>query len=439
MLRPAGDPEALAKTLKESLRKVDRVALYGDGTVELLLPERSAEEVKALLEHLSNDPLGTRCGVATFPGDGTSAEALLDAARSAIRRTSAQQPLQLGATPTVAVQAQDLVFVSPAMKGIYETLQRVADSAATVLLRGETGTGKEVLARLIHERSPRAKQPFIALNCGAIPGTLVESLLFGHERGAFTGAHASTEGVFAQADGGTLLLDEIGELPLAAQAALLRVLENKEVRRVGGKATQSVDVRVLAATHRDIDAMVKAGAFREDLLYRLNTLTIEVPALRARPEAIAPLIATFLAQANAQNARQVTGFDAEAMRVMLRYNWPGNIRELRNAVEHAVVVAAGPLVGPADLPRRVRDFVSDLLRSEEPDGSHAPPSDLRGGMARYETQMILEALRATGGNRTEAARRLQIPVRTLSHKIRRYGIKKLGFGVDAISAPDDGG
>jgi len=396
------------KPLRERLRSVDRLALYADGIFEVLLPEASADDASRFLV-----PSKGIAGVAVYPKDGLSAEALLEAARDAMQGDVAKPP------------PAPLVSVSPAMQAIFATVDRVASSVIPVLIRGETGVGKEVLARAIHEKSPRARQRLVAINCGAIAQTLVESVLFGHERGAFTGAVASARGVFEEADGGTVLLDEVGELSPAAQAALLRVLETKELRRVGGSRDVTVDVRVIAATHRDLEAMVKAGTFREDLLYRLNAMTLEVPPLRERPEELGPLAERFVAQANAANGRAVKGLDAEAMRLLLRYPWPGNIRELKNAVEHAVVVASGPVVQAADLPRRVRELPAEVLQAP-PEAGEAV--DLRESLARYERQVVLEALRATNGNRAEAARRLSIPVRTLSHKLKQLGIKKLGFG-----------
>jgi two-component system response regulator AtoC len=426
MLKGGGATDLVA-SWKPRLRRVDRLAHYGDGSIELLLPELGAAEVGALL----GTGTGLSSGVALFPGDGRSSEELLEAAREAMRRASPEQPIAFAAG-SPSLRPTDLVFTSPVMREIFETVGRVANAVIPVLIRGETGTGKEVLARAIHDRGPRAGNRLVAINCAAIPATLVESVLFGHERGAFTGATSSAPGVFEEADGGTVLLDEVGELSAQSQAALLRVLETKQVRRVGASREVSVDVRVIAATHRDVEAMVSTGAFREDLLYRLNTMTIEVPALRERPEEIGPFTERFLALANAANGRQVKGVDPEAMRVLLRYGWPGNIRELRNAIEHAVVVAQGTHIHLDDLPRRTREFASTVLQSEE---QPTPIADLREGVQRYETQLILEALRASRGNRTEAARRLQIPVRTLSHKIRQYGIKKLGFGLE--DQPDD--
>ncbi len=411
MLRHPGEPKMFAAALREELRSIDRVALYGDRTFEVLLAEGTAEDAQRLVQKLAMERL--QVGIATYPRDGTSAEALLEASRDAMHSTRA--------APRPA-PASSLVAVSPAMKEIFATIDRVAGSMIPVLIRGETGVGKEVLARAIHEKSPRAKNRLVSINCGAIAQTLVESVLFGHERGAFTGAVASTRGVFEEADGSTVLLDEVGELSPAAQAALLRVLETKEVRRVGGSRDFTVDVRVVAATHRDLDAMVKAGTFREDLMYRLNAMTLEVPPLRERPEELGPLTDRFVALANAANGRSVKGVAPEAARLLLRYPWPGNIRELRNAIEHAVVVAQEAFIQPADLPRRVRELSATVLQADEA----TPASDLRDNVQRYERQVILEALRAASGNRTEAARALSIPVRTLSHKIKQHGISNKG-------------
>ncbi len=397
--------------LRERLRSVDRLALYADGIFEVLLPEATADEASKFF--VASKGIA---GVAAYPRDGLSAEALLEAARDAMQGETARPA------------PSPLVSVSPAMQAIFATVDRVASSMIPVLIRGETGVGKEVLARAIHDKSPRARQRLVAINCGAIAATLVESVLFGHERGAFTGAVGSARGVFEEADGSTVLLDEVGELSASAQAALLRVLETKELRRVGGAKDIAVDVRVIAATHRDLEAMVKAGTFREDLLYRLNAMTLEVPPLRERPEELGPLAERFVAQANATNARAVKGLDPQTMRVLLRYGWPGNIRELKNAIEHAVVVAAGPVVQPGDLPKRVRELPSDAQQHVPAELTDAV--DLRESLQRYERQVVLEALRAAKGNRTEAAKRLAIPVRTLSHKLKQLGIKKLGFGLD---------
>ncbi len=429
----AGTAKALATKLRGGLRSVDRVAEYADDVFELLLPEIDPAGAATLVRALLGEPRDVLAGAAFWPSDGVTAETLLEAARGALHAATAQAPWQVAAEQEHRLPLGPVV-VSEAMRAVFDTLGRVADAVIPVLVVGETGTGKEILARAIHERGPRQKGRFAAINCSAIPATLIESVLFGHERGAFTGATQSARGVFEEANGGTVFLDEVGELTLAAQAALLRVLETKEIRRVGGTQEIKLDVRVIAATHRDLEAMVAAKTFREDLLYRLNAMTIEVPPLRARPEEIGPLTERFLALANTANGRQVTGVDPEVTQLFLQYPWPGNIRELRNAVERAVIVTRGLVIGPGDLPQRIRTHAAQLLDEDETPHRDTlefeRTGDLRLDVQRFEVQVILDALRKAKGNRTEAARRLHVPVRTLSHKLRQLGIKKLGFGLE---------
>jgi transcriptional regulator with PAS, ATPase and Fis domain len=269
------------------------------------------------------------------------------------------------------------------------------------------------------------------VNCGAIPGQLVESTLFGHERGAFTGALQQQRGVFEAADGGTVLLDEIGELPAAAQAALLRVLETKRITRVGATKEIDVDVRVIAATHRDLEAMCDGGQFRRDLLYRLNVMTMTVPPLRARTEEIGSLTARFLDEANLANGRAVRGIDAPSLALLQRYAWPGNVRELRNVIERAVVVADGEVITVQDLPDAIRApsaVIAGKPTASPPPRPSAPAAhDMKSQMQRHEAIVIFEALKQADWNQSEAARALRIPLRTLVHKIKTYGIKKLGY------------
>jgi DNA-binding NtrC family response regulator len=272
--------------------------------------------------------------------------------------------------------------------------------------------------------------PLICVNCGAIPSQLVESTLFGHVRGAFTGADKSSKGVFGAADGGTVLLDEIGELPPSAQAALLRVLESGRMARVGSPEEVAVDVRVLAATHRDLEAMCEEGRFRRDLLYRLNAVTLAIPPLRERTEEIPALAQRFLHAAMHSAGRQLAGISDEALRTLGRYRWPGNLRELRNAIERAVVIAHGDRIEVEDLPQRVVQGGGHAEPTIGPppmasdDSSHL---DLRTRVRRYEVAVIVEALRAENGNQTHAARRLQIPLRTLVHRIKLLGIDKRDY------------
>jgi transcriptional regulator with GAF, ATPase, and Fis domain len=305
-----------------------------------------------------------------------------------------------------------------------------------VLLQGETGSGKEVVARAIHERSARRNQPLIFVNCGAIPSQLVESTLFGHEKGAFTGATSQSQGVFESAAGGTVLLDEIGELPAGAQAALLRVLETKRIVRVGSAREVAVDVRVVAATHRDLEAMCESGGFRLDLLYRLNAMTLVVPPLRARRQDVAALARRFLDHANEANGRTIRGFEPEVVELLEAYPWPGNVRELKNAIERAVVVARDATISISDLPDRIRGAVDGrsarpttaIDSPARPEPAQTADAPFRDAVQRFETQLILDALKQTSGSQTAAARLLQMPLRTFIHKMNSYGIKKLGYG-----------
>jgi transcriptional regulator with PAS, ATPase and Fis domain len=302
------------------------------------------------------------------------------------------------------------------------TVKRLAGSTIAVLIHGETGTGKEVIARAIHDGGPRKKQPLRTINCAAIPGTLIESVLFGHEQGAFTGADKVTRGVFEQADGGSVLLDEIGELAAPAQAALLRVLETKKLTRIGGDKEIDVDVRVIAATHRDLEAMVETGKFRQDLLYRLNTITLRIPPLRERVDEIRPLAERFLKEARRQMGSDVRAIEPDALDALDGYAWPGNVRELRNVIERAVVLAEGKSITLADLTERVRGGA----RPPEPEAVETAEAsgDYKEHVRRYETELLLRALRKHDGNQTEAAKSLGLPLRTLVHKIQTYGIKK---------------
>ncbi|MFT3775444.1 MAG: sigma-54 dependent transcriptional regulator [Minicystis sp.] len=321
---------------------------------------------------------------------------------------AAREPMPVGAGEGGPVAA------SPAMRALLETAARVAASSVPVVLHGETGTGKEVVARFLHERSPRAAKPLVSVNCGAIPAQLVESTLFGHERGAFTGAAQRQKGVFEEADGGTVFLDEIGELPLPAQAALLRVLETGRFARVGSPREVAVDVRVVAATHRDLEALSTSGAFRADLYYRLSVMVLSIPALRDRPEDIEPLARRFAAQAGGH----IRDIDPAALARMRAYAFPGNVRELRNTIERAAVLAASDVIREEDLPPRLREPPRAAPAST--DGGN----ELRARVQDYEAKVIADALAAAGWNQSEAARRLGMPIRTLSHKAKVLGLKK---------------
>ncbi|WP_437807002.1 sigma 54-interacting transcriptional regulator [Sorangium sp. So ce1078] len=447
MARPARQQGAhishLFPRVRALLRPVDRIALYSSDVVAALLLEAGTEVALDLARTLAAPPGGGEpvvlAGFATFPDAGTVGEELLHRCWCAVRSATEDQPVRSAPGGTwksyPGSRHTDPVVASPAMLRVFEIVKRVSRSSIPVLLLGETGTGKEVVARAIHDLGPRSGKPMVCVNCGAIPQQLVESTLFGHERGAFTGAWQQQRGVFEAADGGTVFLDEIGELPASAQAALLRVLETRQVTRVGSNKPIDVDARIIAATHRDIEAMCASGAFRSDLLYRLNAMTVTIPPLRARPEDIEPLAHRFLEQASQANGRIIRGFDAGSLARLRAYAWPGNVRELRNSIERAVVIAEGEWIAEEDLPERARAAppAAPAVERELPcDGveltAAAPGADfLKARLQRCEAELIVQALRKAGGNQTEAARALGMPLRTLVYKLKALGIKRLGY------------
>jgi two-component system response regulator HydG len=305
---------------------------------------------------------------------------------------------------------------SPAMAQLFETIALVAPSDATVLIQGESGTGKELVANAIHQNSPRSQGPFIKLNCAALPETLLESELFGHEKGSFTGATARKAGRFELADKGSIFLDEIAEMAPATQAKILRVLQEKEFEPVGGGRTVKVEVRVIAATNQDLPAEIEAGKFREDLYYRLNVVQISVPPLRERGEDIALLADHFLKLYAEKNQRLIKGLTPRALDVFMRYDWPGNVRELENVVERAVILTRGDMVATAQLPNSLQELAAE--DSPLPAAALVPGKTLK----EIERQMILKTLEECKGNRTRAAEVLGIGRRTLQLKLKEYGI-----------------
>ena len=305
-----------------------------------------------------------------------------------------------------------IIGSSPPMRDLWDMLVHVAPTEATVLITGESGTGKELVASALHAKSTRSQGPLVKVNCAALAENLLESELFGHEKGAFTGADRRREGKFVQAQGGTLFLDEIGETSPAMQAKLLRVLQEHELQRVGGQETIRVDVRIVAATNRDLEREVEEGRFREDLYYRLNVVVLEVPALRERKGDIPLLAEFFLAEYARRNNRQVAGITPECMDILNRYPWPGNVRELENTIERGVILMRGEYLDVAGLPMSIQKW-ADANAPEET----ARPATLR----EAEKALILKTLEETGGNRSEAARRLQITRKTLLNKLKSYG------------------
>jgi DNA-binding NtrC family response regulator len=318
-----------------------------------------------------------------------------------------------------------IVSADPKMQAVLELVAQVGPSKASVLIVGESGTGKELIAEAIHAASPRAKAPFVRLHCAALSESLLESELFGHERGAFTGAVARREGRFKQADGGTLLLDEIGEIPPAVQVKLLRFLQEKAFERVGGNETLKVDVRVIAATNRDLGAEIKRGAFREDLFYRLNVVTIELPALRDRRGDIPVLASFFLRRYAAENGKTLDTLTDDALETLLEYDWPGNVRELENVVERAVVLCDGPRIDKKHLPPAV-------VPSEQRDGLPPIPGSTIADLERYA---ILKTLEACSGSTSKAATVLGVSPRKIQYKLHEYA--QPGPGVASSTKPDE--
>ena len=317
-------------------------------------------------------------------------------------------------------QFESILAKSPRMLEIFRTITKIADFKTTVLITGESGVGKELVARAIHTRSTRKNSPFVAINCGAIPENLLESELFGHKKGAFTDATQDRRGLFEEADGGTLLLDEIGELPLALQVKLLRVLQEESIRRLGDTKDTKVDVRIIAATHRDLSAETKAGRFREDLYYRINVLPMAIPPMRERKEDIQMLLDHFIIRNNARLGTRIRGLTSEARKLLLDYLWPGNVRELENTIERAMVLCDGDLIDTADLPDRIREAL-------DPVQVHLASGELsiKKTVHAIEQILIRRALTKTGGNRTRAAELLEISHRALLYKIKDYKIDDL--------------
>lgn len=311
-----------------------------------------------------------------------------------------------------------IVGQSRAIQEVFGAIAKVAQSQATVMLRGESGTGKELVAKAIHYSGPGAERPFIRLHCAAVPETLFESELFGHERGAFTGATEMRKGRFELAHHGTLFLDEIGDIPLATQVKMLRVLQDRRFERVGGNQTHEVDVRLISATHRDLEAMVKSGAFREDLYYRLDVVPITLPPLRERGGDVPLLIKHFLRKYNKQNRRAVR-LSTELVELMSSYHWPGNVRELENCIERLVVMAEADTVMPGTIPTTLRGYFSDMRHVSQTGPGHGA-NTLTGGLESIERDRLKKALNRAGWVQAKAARALGITPRQIAYKIRKY-------------------
>jgi two-component system response regulator AtoC len=449
-IRVAGEGDLVQQVLANSLRPDDVVGLYGPGDYEVLLVERPEADVKWIISALEAafDEIGVdaHIGSAIFPRDGRSAD-VLEARAGSLARGEPPEPVPVG----------PIVVRSPLMRKLHELLERVAPGDITVLILGDTGVGKEVMAEQVHRRSPRSAKAFLRLNCAALSESLLESELFGHERGSFTGAHQMKTGLLETAQGGTVFLDEIGDLPMTMQVKLLRVLEERQVWRVGGVKPRPIDVRFVAATNRDLEQAVTERKFRQDLYFRLAGVTLHIPPLRERTEEIEPLAREFTRQLSRGRPPVIT---PEVMQLMLGYSWPGNIRELRNAIERAVLLAGDSPMMPehfpvekmtatvstpisdAPLPRKSRVPTGEVKPVSPQHDTLPPPASmetltgdgpaiavsagerLKRQVQEVERQHIIDALTRCGGNQTRAARELGISRRTLISRLEAYNIPR---------------
>jgi two-component system response regulator HydG len=392
-------------------------------------PDSGASLCRALIERRPTLPVivvtgfGTmdaavsaiRAGAFDFIGKPFELEALtLLTSRAVAHRRLKTHLARLTDTEVETPRFGEMLGESPTMKEVFDLVKRLGDSDAPVLINGESGTGKELVARGLHAESRHREGPFVAVNCAAVPATLLESTLFGHVRGAFTDAKASHEGLFVQADHGTLFLDEIGEMALEMQSKLLRVLQERRVRPVGGSSEVPFDTRIVAATNRNLEDAVAKGTFREDLYYRINVVAIDVPPLRKRGSDVLVLAQRFVEQVAARSNKPVRGIAHEAARLMLEYDWPGNVRQLQNVVERAVALTRFDQVTVDDLPARIASHTSTQIAIADEDPEHMVSLD------QLERRYIDRVLKATGGNKTQAARVLGLDRRTLYRKLERY-------------------
>ncbi len=412
----------------------DRQLPDGEG-LELIaeLQDRGVEATFLMLTGhgtIDNAVEATRRGVYDYLIKPVEIDRLRDALAKGLERADMRKEvLHLRRELMQSGRLQDLVGVSPAMQELYRLIEQVAPTNASTLIVGESGTGKEIVARTLHNLSPRSLERFVAINCAAIPESLLESELFGHEKGSFTGATSARSGCFEMAHRGTIFLDEIGDMPISLQSKLLRVLEDGRVRRLGSSVEQSVDVRVVAATNADVTALRGSGRFREDLYFRLNVFTIQLPALRARKQDIPMLLEHFREQYARENRRPVVGFTPEAMEILREYAWPGNVRELRNIVQRAVILCREEEIGVRDLPPALRAASGRAVATSGGVGGHAAPAAHEAGAIRLtvgtsieeaERRLVLETLSVCGGNKTRASALLGITPKTLYAKLRQY-------------------
>jgi DNA-binding NtrC family response regulator len=391
LVLPDGDGLELLPQIKKQWPDTEVIVLTGHATYDI-----AVEATKRGAYHFQNKPFDQKI-------------LLLSVERALEHRRLGQEASSLRKALVTMSGGASPIFQSPAMKAVVRTIERVAPSDVSILITGESGTGKEVVADLIHNFSPRNKGPLIKINCAALPRELIESELFGSVKGAFTGANVDREGLFRQAEGGTLLLDEISEMPIDTQSKLLRVLQEKEVRPVGGRTSYKTDCRIIAATNRPTDEAIKTGKLREDLYYRISAISVHLPPLRERREDILPLATAFLKRFDAQAGRNISGFTPAASEALRNFDWPGNVRQLQNEIQRAVLMSEGTTVDERDL-----SIATVAAAAENPDLTL---------MEAMERNAILQMLKDTGGNKLETAKRLGIGRQTLYNKIKIYGIE----------------
>ncbi len=416
---------------------IDALELIRDQQVDLLLSDmrmpglgglellEAARKVNPLIEVIVITAFGTvetaveamEKGAFTFISKPLNLETLVAHVDRALERKvlfeeNRELRAQMGKSPIT-----DMIASSQKMREVLGVVSRVADSKATVLIHGESGTGKELVAKAIHESGQRNKNPFVAINVAAIPETLLESELFGHEKGSFTGASSRHLGRFERSSGGTMFIDEVGDMPLSAQVKLLRVLQEGQIERVGGSTTINVDVRLIAATNADLEKLIGEGKFREDLFYRLNVVKIEIPPLRDRKADIPPLIEHFIKRFMQLNGRELEGVDKLAMDLMMKHSWPGNVRELENAIESAVVLCRNRWIKDSDLPAAIRGESTHKNYFDDD-----PSKPLLERVEQFEKSEVIKAIEATDGNRSEAARKLGMSEKNVRDRLKRWNI-----------------
>jgi two-component system, NtrC family, response regulator AtoC len=422
----SGDPPRVEHAVAQVARGVDAATWSGRGELLLLLPECDADDAALaaarLRDALAEVAPGAGIGVAACPDHGADGDVLIAGARAAALGAGAAQIARgPAAEEIVRIGGQAVIVADAAMARVYALIDRLAPSELPVLVRGETGTGKELAATALHERSPRARGPLVALNCAALAEGLVESELFGHDRGAFSGAVTARAGLLEAAAGGTVFLDEIGELSPAIQAKLLRALDTRRITRVGEVRERPIDIRLIAATHRDLRAEVETGRFRRDLYYRLCGAEVELPPLRERPRDLPRLAHAFLDRACAALGRAPARLGDDAVAALAAHDWPGNVRELRHLMDYVAAAVSDPLIRAEHLRERLGGAAAEPAAGPAP---AAPPTFARVAdeLRALEIRRIREALDAAGGIQTQAAKRIGMPLRTLAHKIKKYGI-----------------